>query len=71
MNSNSIPRETTEIPFGANVRPRSENHKQVFFLSNFDISDEIEEEGHIIVSISEIKDVLLRFVQVPSNVSIQ
>ncbi len=65
-----IPWESPKIPFRADIRTRSKNNEEVFFLCNFQVGYQIQEYRHVIIPLSKIKGVSLWLMQVPGNIPV-
>ena len=63
------PWKATKVPLGTDVRTRPEENEKILFLSNFDESGQIQEWRHVIISLAKIINALLRFMQVPRDIT--
>ena len=64
-----LPGQASEFPFGANVRAWSEHNEEVLLLGHFDEGDQIEEDGHVVVTVTEIEFISPGLVEVPRHIT--
>ena len=63
------PRQAPKLPLPADIGPGPEDDEEVLLLGHLDEPGQVEEGGEVSASIAEVKDPLLRLVEVPWDIT--